>query len=253
MKPRQQKRTSARDPQGEGQSVAPGMAPILCRVGLALVVLSWSEAEAILGSRPAVLLSSHRVRSHSPRLALSESDVDVKKKEITECILDAETPEELAACMEEAEQNLFTLEPRDDGWNDVRTAVTAFKKERAGALEQLKSNYQRDTENIRSSPAYRWTKVRRSARARGPHGRRVRIAALSRRVRHAGILAPGLRLTHSSLARLPGARGRADRRNRQRRREGGASQGGLAERAGSASAALGQPAQGGAAQGGAAQ
>ena len=55
---------------------------------------------------------------------------------------------------------IFTLQKRDDGWNDVRDAIEKAKEERSGALDQLKSNFESDATKIRSSAAVRWTKVR---------------------------------------------------------------------------------------------
>ena len=51
------------------------------------------------------------------------------------------------------------MQKREDGWDDVRSAIETAKKDRAGAAEQLKNNFERDTSKITSSAAVRWTKV----------------------------------------------------------------------------------------------
>merc|ERR1711924_102970 len=63
----------------------------------------------------------------------------------------------IQACVDSS--TIFTMQDRDDGWNDVRNAIVTFKKERVGALDQLKSLLKRDTDAIKSSAAGRWSRV----------------------------------------------------------------------------------------------
>ena len=77
----------------------------------------------------------------------------------------------MQACIDQAEvkaDTILTLQKRDDGLNDVRGAIETAKKERAGALDQLKSNFERDTKAITSSAAARWTKVRSHTQRAAP-------------------------------------------------------------------------------------
>lgn len=126
----------------------------------AMIALLPVEA-AFTASRGAVLRMPHHVRMMAPVAAApDEKKVEMAKDELLECINDSETPAEMQECMEKnAAKTIFTLEERDDGWNDVRKVIDEAKKEREGAFNALTSNFKRDTDSIASSAAVRWTKV----------------------------------------------------------------------------------------------
>ena len=49
---------------------------------------------------------------------------------------------------EEAADTVFTLSPRDDGWDDLRGAIVTARKERSGAWEQLQKQYVRPVSRV---------------------------------------------------------------------------------------------------------
>jgi len=71
---------------------------------------------------------------------------------MVECIVNAENAEELNACVNQG--TIFTMEERDDGWDDVRRGVIEAKQERVKAVEQLKEKY-----GPGLASAGRWAKV----------------------------------------------------------------------------------------------
>ena len=78
--------------------------------------------------------------------------------EIEECLLDATSEAEVAACMEKAPSGtMFTMDERDDGWNDVRAALQAAKKDRAKGVDDLKTWVDKNSGGVKS--ATRWAKV----------------------------------------------------------------------------------------------
>lgn len=93
-------------------------------------------------------------RAPLPVALADVSEANKVQKDLEECIIEATTDAEIDACVQEA-STIFTMQPRDDGWNNVRDAIEDFKKDRKGAIDQL-TGY---TDTINSTPVVRWTKV----------------------------------------------------------------------------------------------
>lgn len=89
-------------------------------------------------------------RAVAPRLDVAEVD---------ECLAEATTEDEAAACMETADpQTIFSLQDRDDGWNDVRAKIKAAIKDREKPYNDIKDNYIAPaSENLKK--AGKWAKV----------------------------------------------------------------------------------------------
>lgn len=64
-----------------------------------------------------------------------------KPREVEECMVDAESPEELAACLDDTSSTPFTLEKRGDGFDDVRDLLTGAKKDREKPWKEVNEDY----------------------------------------------------------------------------------------------------------------
>ncbi|KAL1495954.1 hypothetical protein AB1Y20_014596 [Prymnesium parvum] len=50
---------------------------------------------------------------------------------------------------------IFTLKKRNDGWDDIRSAIEEFQADRRPAIEELKQK----AEEVKKAPVVRWTQV----------------------------------------------------------------------------------------------
>ena len=58
----------------------------------------------------------------------------------------------------EEETNIFTLQPRDDGWNDVRDGINTFRKQREPSWNALNEKYIGPASEA-AKVGWKWTKV----------------------------------------------------------------------------------------------
>lgn len=85
--------------------------------------------------------------------AFATSEPSTILREVEECIVDAESPDELEACVKP--DSPWSLEEKNDGWDDVRAGIIEAKRDRAKAWDALAS----DASVARIKKASKWAKV----------------------------------------------------------------------------------------------